>query len=164
MQVEAPRAQDRAISTPDLVVLALTRLGSLALSVFFNLREDRRLEARLHCAMPPSDPTALVGAAVGSGVELPTPTPNRATATPQDRESSRFVRRLSNELMCRKGFVLTQSLSRAQGRERNVDSAKDTRREVCMGSSGRPGWHRVEFWTVSSRVILDSVIWASSVG
>ena len=31
--------------------------------------------------MPPSDLTAPVGAAVGSGVELPKTTPNRATAT-----------------------------------------------------------------------------------
>ena len=32
--------------------------------------------------MPPSDQTAPVGAAVGSGVELPKATPDRATATP----------------------------------------------------------------------------------
>ena len=39
--------------------------------------------------MPPSDPTAPVGAAVGSGVELPTPTPNRATATPHHLTATR---------------------------------------------------------------------------
>ena len=66
-------------------------------------------------------------------------------------------------LACRKGVVLTQSLSRALGRERDVDGVNDTRREVCMGVPGRPGWHRDEFWTVSSRVILDSVVGVSSV-
>ena len=44
--------------------------------------------------------------------------------------------------------MLTQSLSRAQGRERDVGNVRNTRREVCMGVSGRPGWHRDEFWTV----------------
>ena len=39
--------------------------------------------------MPPSDLTAPVGAAVGSGVELPTPTPNRATATPHHLTATR---------------------------------------------------------------------------
>ena len=76
---------------------------------------------------------------------------------------SRFVCRFPGELACRKGVVLTQSLFRALGRERDVNGVKDTRREVCMGVSGRPGWHRDEFWTVSSRVILDSVVAASSV-
>ena len=69
------------------LVLALTRLGSLTRSAFFNSREDRRLEARLHCAMPPSDPTALVGAAVGSGVGRPQTSPNRAASTPQTQKS-----------------------------------------------------------------------------
>ena len=77
---------------------------------------------------------------------------------------SRIVCRSSDELACRKGVVLTQSLSRALGRERDVSGVKDTRREVCMGVSGRPGWHRDEFWIESSRVILDSVVGASSVG
>ena len=45
--------------------------------------------------------------------------------------------------------MLTQSLFRALGREWDVNGVKDTRREVCMGVSGRPGWHRDEFWTVS---------------
>ena len=52
------------------------------------------------------------------------------------------------ELACRRGVVLTQSLFRALGREWDVNGVKDTRREVCMGVPGRPGWHRDEFWTV----------------
>ena len=49
--------------------------------------------------MPPSDLTAPVGAAVGSGVELPTPTPNRATATPHHLTATRGPASV-NEQLC----------------------------------------------------------------
>ena len=49
--------------------------------------------------MPPSDLTAPVGAAVGSGVELPKTTPDRATATPHHLTATRSPASV-NEQLC----------------------------------------------------------------